>query len=125
MRYVMWAIKLVIFAVVVLFAYKNMAPVDVQLFGSAQIVSVPLVVVMLVTFVAGTLLGVLLMLPSTWRRSREAGRLKRDLAKVGKLAGRSADPKPQASSPTNASTSAAAVTAHAGPATASESVKPL
>ena len=123
MRYVMWAIKLVIFAVVVLFAYKNMAPVDVQLFGSAQIISVPLVVVMLVTFVAGTLLGVLLMLPSTWRRSREAGRLKRDLAKVGKLAARSADPKPQASSPT--STSAAAVTAHAGPATASESVKPL
>ena len=125
MRYVMWAIKLVIFAVVVLFAYKNMAPVDVQLFGSAQIISVPLVVVMLVTFVAGTLLGVLLMLPSTWRRSREAGRLKRDLAKVGKLAARSADSKSQASSPTTTRTSAAAVTAHAGPATASESVKPL
>lgn len=123
MRYVMWAIKLVIFAVVVLFAYKNMAPVDVQLFGSAQIVSVPLVVVMLVTFVAGTLLGVLLMLPSTWRRSREAGRLKRDLAKVGKLAGRSADPKPQPS--TNTRTSSAAVSTHTGPSTASESVKPI
>ena len=125
MRYVMWAIKLVIFAVVVLFAYKNMAPVDVQLFGSAQIISVPLVVVMLVTFVAGTLLGVLLMLPSTWRRSREAGRLKRDLAKVGKLAARSADSKSQPSNGTTASTSAAAVTAHAGSATASDPVKPL
>jgi len=89
MRYVMWAIKLVIFAVVVLFAYKNMAPVDVQLFGAAQIISVPLVVVMLVAFVAGTLLGVLLMLPSTWRRRREAGQLKRDLAKVGKVVNQS------------------------------------
>lgn len=85
MRYVVWAIKLLIFAVVVLFAYKNMAPVDVQLFGSAKVLSVPLVVVMLVAFVTGTLLGVLLMLPSTWRRRREAGRLRRDLAKVGKV----------------------------------------
>ena len=97
MRYVMWAIKLVIFAVVVLFAYKNMAPVDVQLFGAAQIISVPLVVVMLVAFVAGTLLGVLLMLPSTWRRRREAGRLKRDLAKVGKVVNQSSGSSASAS----------------------------
>ena len=89
MRYVMWAIKLVIFAVVVLFAYKNMAPVDVQLFGAAQIISVPLVVVMVVAFVAGTLLGVLLMLPSTWRRRREASQLKRDLARADKVVKRS------------------------------------
>lgn len=107
MRYIMWAIKLLVFAVVVLFAYKNMAPVDVQLFGSAQIVSVPLVVVMLVAFVAGTLLGVLLMLPSTWRRRREAGRLKRDLAKAGKASSQPAQP------------------AASGAATAPESVKPL
>ena len=97
MRYVMWAIKLVIFAVVVLFAFKNMAPVDVQLIGAAQIVSVPLVVVMLVAFVVGTLLGVLLMLPSTWRRRREAGRLKRDLAKVGKVVDQSSGTSPNSS----------------------------
>lgn len=82
MRYVIWAVKLVVFAVVVLFAYKNMAPVDVQFLGSTQFVGVPLVVVMLVAFVLGTLLGVFLMLPSTWRRRREAGRLKRDLQKA-------------------------------------------
>lgn len=84
MRYVMWALKLAVFAVVVLFAYKNMAPVDVQFLGSTQFVGVPLVVVMLVAFVLGTFLGVFLMLPSTWRRRREAGRLKRDLQKAQK-----------------------------------------
>lgn len=84
MRYVIWAVKLVVFAVVVLFAYKNMAPVDVQFLGNTQFVGVPLVVVMLVAFVLGTLLGVFLMLPSTWRRRREAGRLKRDLQKAQK-----------------------------------------
>ncbi|UOD49808.1 LapA family protein [Orrella daihaiensis] len=84
MRYVWWAIKLAVFAVVVLFAYKNMAPVDVQFLGNTQFVGVPLVIVMLVAFVLGTVLGVFLMLPSTWRRRREAGRLKRDLRKVQK-----------------------------------------
>jgi uncharacterized integral membrane protein len=82
MRYIVWAIKLILFAVVVLFAYKNMAPVHVEFFGSIDFPEVPLVVVMLVAFVLGTLLGVFLMLPSTWRRGREAGRLKRDLQKA-------------------------------------------
>lgn len=85
MRYVMWAIKLAVFAVVVLFAYKNMAPVNVQLLGDTQFANVPLVVVMLAAFVLGTLLGVVLMLPSTWRRRREAGRLKRDLRQAQQL----------------------------------------
>lgn len=88
MRYVMWAIKLLVFAVVVLFAYKNMAPVDVQFLGNIQFTSVPLVVVMLVAFVLGTILGVVLMLPSTWRRRREAGRLKRDLQQAQKATAR-------------------------------------
>lgn len=86
MRYVMWALKLLVFIVVVLFAYKNMSPVDVQFLGNMQFAGVPLVVVMLVAFVLGTLLGVFLMLPSTWRRRREAGKLKRDLHKAQKAA---------------------------------------
>lgn len=87
MRYLVWAIKLVIFAVVVLFAYKNMQPVDVQFFGQFSYTNVPLVVVMLIAFVLGTLLGVFLMLPSTWRRRREASRLQRDLTRVQKASG--------------------------------------
>lgn len=87
MRYLVWAVKLVIFAVVVLFAYKNMQPVDVQFFGQFSYMNVPLVVVMLIAFVLGTLLGVFLMLPSTWRRRREASRLQRDLKRVQQVSG--------------------------------------
>jgi uncharacterized integral membrane protein len=87
MRYLVWAVKLVIFAVVVLFAYKNMQPVDVQFFGQFSYADVPLVVVMLIAFVLGTLLGVFLMLPSTWRRRREASRLQRDLKRVQQVSG--------------------------------------
>jgi len=82
MRYLAWTIKLVVFAVVVLFAYKNMNPVDVMLFGNMKLSAVPLVVVMLIAFVVGTLLGVFLMLPSTWQRRREAWRLKRELKRA-------------------------------------------
>jgi lipopolysaccharide assembly protein A len=96
MRYVLWAIKLVVFAVVVLFAYKNMAPVDVQFFGDMQFVSVPLVIVILIAFVLGTVLGVFLMLPSTWRGRREAGRLKRDLKQAQKVSATSAQTSPTA-----------------------------
>ena len=117
MRYVMWAIKLVVFAVVVLFAYKNMAPVDVQFLGNMQFVAVPLVVVMLVAFVLGTLLGVVLMLPSTWRRRREAGRLKRDLQKVQKTAQTPPQNSPPSPAPADGLSS--------GPAAADPAVKPL
>lgn len=106
MRYLMWAVKLAVFAVVVLFAYKNMAPVDVQFLGSTQFVGVPLVVVMLVAFVLGTVLGVFLMLPSTWRRRREAGRLKRDLQKAQKKSGSSVTASAQAAGASAAGTDA-------------------
>lgn len=118
MRYVMWAIKIVVFAVVVLFAYKNMAPVDVQFLGNTQFVGVPLVVVMLVAFVLGTLLGVFLMLPSTWRRRREAGKLKRDLIKAQKTAGN----LPTATVPT---TAMAGGSAASGLVASDSAVKPL
>jgi uncharacterized integral membrane protein len=85
MRYLAWAIKLVIFVLVVLFAYKNTAPVEVVFFDGVFWSDVPLIVVMLVTFVLGALLGVLVMLPSTWRGRREAGRLRKDLNKVQSL----------------------------------------
>lgn len=122
MRYVMWAIKIVVFAVVVLFAYKNMAPVDVQFLGNTQFVGVPLVVVMLVAFVLGTLLGVFLMLPSTWRRRREAGKLKRDLIKAQKTAEKTAENLPTATAPTSAMAGGSAAS---GLVAADSAVKPL
>lgn len=89
MRYLAWAIKLVIFVFVVLFAYKNTAPVEVVFFDGILWSDVPLIVVMLVTFAVGGLLGVVIMLPSTWRGRREAGRLKKDLNKVQSLVSQS------------------------------------
>jgi len=82
MRYVVWGLKFLVFAVVVLFAYKNMGPVEVVLFDGLRWSQVPLIVVILVSFILGTLLGALLMLPGTWRRGRETWRLRRDLGKV-------------------------------------------
>jgi uncharacterized integral membrane protein len=81
-RYLAWAVKLLIFGLVVLFAYKNTAPVEVVLFDGLTWPNVPLIVVMVSTFVLGALLGALLMLPSTWRKRREAHKLRRDLQKV-------------------------------------------
>jgi len=94
MRYVVWGIKFLVFAVVVLFAYKNMGPVEVVLFDGLRWSEVPLIVVILVSFILGTLLGAMLMLPGTWRRGREAWRLRRDLGKV-----RSRADKPGSSAP--------------------------
>jgi uncharacterized integral membrane protein len=89
MRYVVWGIKFLVFAVVVMFAYKNMGPVEVVLFDGLRWSEVPLIVVILVSFVLGTLLGAMLMLPGTWRRGRETWRLRRDLGKVRSSAGKS------------------------------------
>lgn len=89
MRYLAWAIKLVAFVFVVLFAYKNTAPVQVVFFDGILWSDVPLIVVMLVTFALGGVLGVAIMLPSTWRGRREAGRLKKDLNKVQSLVSQS------------------------------------
>lgn len=82
MRYLAWAVKLLIFVLLVLFAYKNTSPVEVVLFDGFAWSNVPLIVVMVSTFVLGALLGVLVMLPNTWRRRRETGKLRRDLSKV-------------------------------------------
>ncbi len=89
MRYFGWAIKLVAFVFLVLFAYKNTTPVEVVFFDGILWSDVPLIVVMLVTFALGGLLGVAVMVPSTWRGRREAGRLKKDLNKVQTLVSQS------------------------------------
>lgn len=82
MRYVVWTIRLAIFIAVLFFAYKNVTPVDVVFYDGARLVNVPLIVVMLLAFVFGAVFGAVLMLPGRWRRWRESGRLRKDLAKV-------------------------------------------
>ena len=82
MRYLVWILRLVIFVIVLLFALKNTAPVDVGLFAGQVINQVPLIVVMLTAFVLGVAFGLLVAATAMLRRRREINRLRRELARA-------------------------------------------
>ena len=82
MRYLVWALRLIVFIVVLMFALKNTAPVAVEFFGGYAIPNVPLIVVMLSTFVLGAVFGLLLTVPASIRRRREAAKLRRELDRI-------------------------------------------
>lgn len=82
MRYFVWALRLIVFLAVLLFALKNTNPVSVTFVEGVTIPNVPLIVVMLSTFVLGALFGLLLTIPSALRRRRELARLRKDLEKL-------------------------------------------
>jgi uncharacterized integral membrane protein len=82
MRYLVWALRLIVFVAVLMFALKNTDPVGVTFYGTWELQSVPLIVVMLSTFVLGTVFGLLLTVPASIRRRREVVRLKKDLERI-------------------------------------------
>lgn len=82
MRYLVWLLRLVVFVVVLMFALKNTGPVTVNFFADHVVADVPLIVVMLVTFVLGIVFGFLVALPALMRKRREAARLRRDMARL-------------------------------------------
>jgi len=82
MRYLVWLIRLAVFIAVLLFALKNTQPVAVHFLADVTVSDVPLVVLLLATFVAGMLLGLLLTVPAALKRRRETARLKRDVARL-------------------------------------------
>src|SRR5690606_22184379 len=82
MRYFVWALRLLVFVAVLMFALKNTDPVAVKFYADYVIQDVPLIVVMLATFVLGTLFGLLLTVPAAMRRRREAMRLRRELQRL-------------------------------------------
>lgn len=82
MRYLIWALRLLVFVAVLMFALKNTGPVVVNFYADYVIHNVPLIVVMLVTFVVGTIFGLLLTVPAAMRRRREAIRLRRELDRL-------------------------------------------
>jgi len=79
MRYLVWVLRLLVFLLVLLFALKNTDPVDVRFFADQVLTGVPLIVVMLASFVVGLLFAVLVLLPAAVRRRREIRRLRREL----------------------------------------------
>ncbi|MVW72343.1 MULTISPECIES: lipopolysaccharide assembly protein LapA domain-containing protein [unclassified Bordetella] len=100
MRYLIWALRLLVFVVVLMFALKNTGPVEVNFYGDHVLQDVPLIVVMLVTFVVGTIFGLLLTVPAALRRRREAMRLRREVERLqAAAAGTTPEIAPEAIAP--------------------------
>lgn len=105
MRYLVWALRLIVFIVVLLFALKNTKPVDVGFYGDHVVTGVPLIVVMLVTFVVGILFALLAIVPAAMRRRHELGKVRRELERMqasqasGEVKGRHADTEVASLSP--------------------------
>ncbi len=72
-----WAIRLIIFVVLLVFAVQNTDPVSLRFF-TGQVWQAPLVLVLLAFFVGGVILGALSLLGVIFRQRREISRLKRD-----------------------------------------------
>ncbi len=78
LRYLTWLLRAFLFLVLLAFALKNTAPVRLQFFFDTGW-DAPLVVVLLVFFAAGAVLGVIACLGPMVRQRRAIGSLKRSL----------------------------------------------
>lgn len=74
MRILTYVLRGFIFFVLVAFAINNQQPTTVNWFFSYAWTA-PMVIIVLVAFVAGTVFGVLAMTPAWWRHRRRARRL--------------------------------------------------
>ena len=81
MRTLLWASRIFIFLFLFAFAVKNTNPVSVHFFLDAAW-QAPLVIVALVFFAAGALLGVLSLLGTIFGLRREMAKLRRELKQV-------------------------------------------
>ena len=78
MRLLGWALRVLVFAVLLGFAMKNTAPVTVRYyFGTAW--QAPLVVVLLIVFVVGTGAGILASLGYLLKQRKQIAQLKRQI----------------------------------------------
>ena len=85
MRYFDWALRIVLFIVLLGFAVKNVHPATLRYFFGYEWQS-SLVVILLLFFAAGTVVGVLAMFSNVLQQRREIARLKRDIRVKNKLA---------------------------------------
>ena len=76
-----WALRLIIFSVLVVFAIQNTDIVTLR-FIVGYSWEAPLVLVLLAFFAGGAVMGVLSVLGVIFRQSREIARLKRTVAKT-------------------------------------------
>jgi putative membrane protein len=76
MRIVTWTIRLVVFALLVAFAAKNVDPVALRFYFGVEL-KAPLVLVLLAAFALGALFGVLALLGTVVRQRREISLLRK------------------------------------------------
>jgi len=76
-----WVIRLIIFSFLVVFALQNTDPISLH-FLLDHVWQAPLVIVLLVFFAGGAILGVLSVVGVIYRQRREISRLKRSLGKA-------------------------------------------
>jgi putative membrane protein len=86
MRYLIWFFRVVLFIALLGFAVKNDQPVTLRYFFGYEWQS-SLVIVLLLFFAAGTVIGVLAMFANMLQQRREIAVLKRDIRAKNKLAG--------------------------------------
>ena len=79
MRIVTWAIRLIVFVLLVAFAAKNVEPVTLRFYFDLAL-QAPLVVLLFAFFAAGALFGILALLSAMLRQRREISALKRQLS---------------------------------------------
>ena len=76
-----WAIRLIIFAILLVFAIRNTEPTTLR-FVLDYAWEAPLVIVLLASFATGAILGMLSLVGVVFRQRREISRLKREAAKL-------------------------------------------
>ncbi len=75
-----WAVRLIIFSFLLVFAIKNTQPATLH-FVLDYVWEAPLVIVLLAFFAGGAVLGVLSVVGVIYRQRREISRLKREATK--------------------------------------------
>jgi uncharacterized integral membrane protein len=93
MRYLLWIVKIALFALMLTFAVKNTDPVAVRYFLGYEW-RAPLIFVMLVVFCVGAAFGLLGALGQILRQRREIASLRRGLDARLPVPGESAPPDP-------------------------------
>ena len=86
MRYFNWILRTALFIVLLGFAIKNDQPVTLRYFFGYEWQS-SLVIVLLIFFATGAIVGVFAMFAEVLKHRREITRLKRDIRLKNKLAG--------------------------------------
>jgi len=81
MRVIAWFVRVGLFLVMMGFALSNTETTTLRFFGIPEFEwRAPFVLFLLLFFAAGSLMGVLAVMPKVLRQRREMGRLRRELA---------------------------------------------